>query len=298
MLLETTSHSQKRVTLRTALKSGRTLRLPGAFSPFVALLAAAQGFDGIYISGAGLANDLALPDIGLTHLGEVSARAAAIAQSVALPSIVDIDTGFGEVMNVVRTVRTLCTQGLAGCHLEDQENPKRCGHLDNKILIETKAMCTKIRAAADAKTDPHFLIIARTDARGVEGLAGALARAQAYVDAGAEMIFAEALESEKEWEEFRKSIRVPLLANMTEFGKSQLLPYETFNNLGVEMVIYPMTAFRLAMKAIEEGFLKLKQDGYQKDDLIEKMQTRKELYALLRYEDYASLDKKNAGYFK
>lgn len=280
----------RRAALRQALKEHRLLRFPGAFSPFVALLAEEMGFDGIYVSGAGVANDLGLPDIGLTTLTEVTSRGKAIAARTRLPAIIDVDTGFGEPLNVARTVQEITEAGLTGMHLEDQENPKRCGHLDGKTLVPVEAMVRKIRAAVAARTDPEFLIIARTDARTVEGLPAAIDRARAYVDAGADAIFPEALASEAEFEAFRKAIDVPLMANMTEFGRSPLLSAETLRDLGYEMVIYPMTAFRVAMRAVEEALRDLAVQGTQVG-LLDRMQTRSRLYEVLGYDAYARFDR-------
>ncbi len=289
MLFTDTTPEQKRAALRQGLDSGTLLRFPGAFSPLVAMLLEEQGFDGIYISGAVLANDLGLPDIGLTTLSEVSQRGRQIARVTKLPSIIDIDTGFGEPMNVVRTVLELQELGLAGCHLEDQENPKRCGHLDHKQIVDISTMTRKIKAASDAKRDANFLLIARTDARASEGLQAAIDRANAYADAGADMIFPEALQDESEFEAFRKGVSVPLLANMTEFGKSKLLDAQTLESLGFNLVIYPVTSLRLAMHAVEQAFNDIKQSGTQAH-LLEHMQPRSRLYEILRYSDYNAFD--------
>ncbi|MBX7157342.1 MAG: methylisocitrate lyase [Verrucomicrobiae bacterium] len=289
MLFNKKNATQKRQEFRQALKSGKLLRFPGAFSPLVAMLMEQQGFDGVYISGAVLANDLGFPDIGLTTLTEVSQRGRAIARATELPAIIDIDTGFGEAMSAARTIQELEDLGLCGCHLEDQQNPKRCGHLDNKALVETEAMIKKVKAASDAKRDKNFLIIARTDARASEGLEAAIGRAKAYVDAGAEMIFPEALQNEKEFEAFRQAVSVPLLANMTEFGKSSLLTTKQLQNLGYNLVIYPVTSLRLAMKAVEDGLASIRDEGTQ-EHLLEKMQHRKRLYEILHYEKYNQFD--------
>jgi methylisocitrate lyase len=206
-----------------------------------------------------------------------------------LPTIVDADTGFGEPMNAARTVQLLEDRGLAGCHLEDQVNPKRCGHLDNKVLVPVEDMIRRLRAAVSARRDPDFLLIARTDARAGEGLDQAIGRAKAYVDAGADMIFPEALQTEAEFEAFRRAIDRPLLANMTEFGKSPLLDRPTLERLGYNIVIYPVTALRLAMKAVEEGFAAIRQDGSQAA-LLDRTQHRRELYELLRYGEYSAFD--------
>ena len=281
--------SEKRKAFRDALASGDLLRFPGAFSPLVAKLIQEIGFEGVYVSGAALSADLALPDIGLTTLSEVAQRSEAIARMTELPVLVDIDTGFGEPANVARTITTLETAGICGCHLEDQQFPKRCGHLDNKTLVPAEEMARKIKAAADAKTDENFLVIARTDARGVESLDAAIERARRYVDAGAEMIFPEALANENEFAAFRDAVEVPLLANMTEFGKSPLLTTDQLSNLGYNVVIYPVTALRLAMQAIEKGLRTIDAEGTQESSVAD-MQTRQRLYELLEYESYAKID--------
>jgi methylisocitrate lyase len=279
----------KRRRLREQLASGRLLRFPGAFSPFVAKLVADLGFEGIYVSGAALSADLALPDIGLTTLTEVASRGRQIAAASELPVMIDADTGFGEPLNVARTIRTLEDAGLAACHIEDQVNPKRCGHLDHKQVVETEQMVRRVRAAVAARRDPALVICARTDARGVEGLDSAIERARAYVDAGADMVFPEALADEREFEAFRAAIDVPLLANMTEFGKSPLLNTTTLEELGFNLVIYPVTTLRLAMRAIERGLRTIADHGTQ-EPLIGRMQTRARLYELVGYEDYAVFD--------
>ena len=279
----------KRQRLREQLASGRLLRFPGAFSPLVAKLVADLGFEGVYVSGAALSADLALPDIGLTTLTEVAGRGQQIASATELPVMIDADTGFGEPLNVARTIRTLEDAGLAGCHIEDQVNPKRCGHLDNKQVVERDEMVRRVRAAVAARRDPGFVICARTDARGVESLGAAIERAKAYVDAGADMIFPEALADEREFAAFRAAIDVPLLANMTEFGKSPLLDTQTLTNLGFNIVIYPVTTLRLAMGAIESGLRTIAEQGGQ-ESLIERMQTRARLYELLGYENYTAFD--------
>ena len=289
MLQAAKSATEKRKDLRAALKSGKLLRFPGAFSPLVAMAIQRHGFDGVYVSGAALAADLGLPDSGLTTLSEVAARGGAIARATDSPTLIDADTGFGEALNVARTIQTFEDAGLSGCHLEDQVNPKRCGHLDGKSLVSTPAMVEKIRAAIGARSDKNFLLMARTDARASEGLDAAIVRAKAYIDAGADAIFPEALTDEGEFEKFRKAVKVPLLANMTEFGKSKLLTAKQLSNLGFNIVIYPVTTLRLAMKAIENGLVKIKSDGTQAS-LLKAMQTRAELYELLRYKDYAKFD--------
>lgn len=290
MLFPELTAAQKRSNLRAALKTGKLLQFPGSWSPLVSMAIEKAGFDGVYISGSVLANDLGYPDIGLTTLSEVSQRGRQISRTTKLPSIIDVDTGFGEPMNVTRTVQELIELGLAGCHLEDQQNPKRCGHLDGKSLVGADEMIRKIQAASRGKKlDENFLIIARTDARASEGLDAAIDRAKAYVDAGAEMIFTEALQDEKEFEKFRKEVKAPLLANMTEFGKGRLLGYKTLSDLGYNIVIYPVTTFRLAMKNTIDGLNEIKAKGTQ-EGLLEKMHHRKDLYELTRYEEYNAFD--------
>ena len=289
MLGSTITAAAKRETFRAGLASGSLLRMPGAFSPLVARIVQETGFDGVYVSGAALSADLALPDIGLTTLTEVAARGGAIAQGTDLPTLIDADTGFGEPLNAARTVRVLEQAGLAGLHLEDQVNPKRCGHLDNKAVVTVAEMIGRIRAAVDARTDPNFVICARTDARSVEGLAAAIDRSKAYADAGADMIFAEALADESEFEAFRSGVQIPLLANMTEFGKSKLLDAATLEKLGFNVVIYPVTTLRLAMGAVEAGLRTIAATGTQ-ESVVEMMQTRARLYELLDYAEYNQFD--------
>jgi methylisocitrate lyase len=290
MLFPTKTAAQKRADFRAGLKSGKLLRFPGSWSPLVSMAIERQGFEGVYISGSVLSNDLGYPDIGLTTLSEVCQRGRQIARTTTLPSIIDADTGFGEPMNATRTIQELIEYGLAGCHLEDQENPKRCGHLDGKNVVETSVMVKKVAAAARARAlDPNFVIIARTDARAIEGLDKTIERAKAYADAGADVIFTEALADESEFEKFRKEVKIPLLANMTEFGKSKLLTAKQLEELGFNIVIYPVTTFRLAMKATEDGLKEIKSLGTQ-EGLLPKMQHRKELYDLTRYEEYNAFD--------
>lgn len=293
MILSNIHYKEKRQNFRAQLQSGKLLQFPGAYHPIVAQIIQQIGFDGVYVSGAVMANSLGMPDIGLTTLSEVVQQSVNIAKITSLPTILDIDTGFGETMNVVRTIQELDYLGLAGCHIEDQVNPKRCGHLDNKQLVDVNEMVKKINAASKAKLDDNFLLIARTDARGVEGLDAAIDRAKAYVDAGADMIFPEALANEKEMELFRKAIDVPLLANMTEFGKTDLLTTQQLENLGFNLVIYPVTTQRLALFAVEMGLQTIKNEGTQQS-LINQMQTRKRLYEVVNYQKYNDLD---AGIF-
>jgi methylisocitrate lyase len=290
MLFQYKNPFEKRAEFRAQLKTGKLLRFPGAWSPLVAMQIEKTGFEGVYISGSVLSNDLGYPDVGLTTLSEVANRGRQIARATSLPSIIDVDTGFGVAMNAARSISELVEMGLAGCHLEDQENPKRCGHLDGKSLVSRDEMVMKIKAACEGKRmDNNFLIIARTDARASEGLDKAIDRAKAYIDAGAEMIFPEALANEQEFETFRKAVKVPLLANMTEFGKSKLLTTKQLENAGFNLVIYPVTTLRLAMKAVATGLQKIKEDGTQ-ENIVPQMQTRKELYELTHYEDYNKFD--------
>lgn len=290
MLFQTTAASEKRKAFRTALKSGKLLRFPGSFSPLVSMQIEKLGFEGVYISGSVLSNDLGYPDIGLTTLTEVAQRGRQIARTTKLPSIIDADTGFGVAMNAARTIQEFIEMGLAGCHLEDQELPKRCGHLDGKSLVGMNDMTQKIKAAAGSRAlDSNFVIIARTDARATEGLDKAIDRAKAYVDAGADVIFPEALADQAEFEKFRKAVSVPLLANMTEFGKSKLLTTKELENLGFNMVIYPVTTLRLAMKAAKDGLERIMIDGTQ-ENIIDRMQHRKDLYELTDYERYNAFD--------
>jgi methylisocitrate lyase len=281
--------AEKRQRFRAGLASGQIQRLPGAFSPLAATAIADYGFEGIYISGAALSADLALPDIGLTTLSEVAERARQIARVTSLPALLDADTGFGEPANVARTVSLLEDAGLAGCHLEDQVNPKRCGHLDSKAVVSQQEMLRRVRAAVLARTDPGFVICARTDARAVEGLPAAIRRAQAYVEAGADMIFPEALQDEGEFATFRAAVDVPLLANMTEFGRSPLLTASALGDLGYNAVIWPVTLLRAAMGAAEQVLAVLRDTGTQ-EPLVGVMQTRARLYELIRYKSYGAFD--------
>lgn len=290
MLFPEISATEKRKNFRETLAAGKLLQFPGSFSPLVSMMIEKKGFHGVYISGSVLSNDLGYPDIGLTTLSEVAQRGRQIARTTKLPAIIDADTGWGEPMNVTRTVQEFIDLGLAGCHLEDQMNPKRCGHLDNKSIVAVEEMVKKIKAGVTGKKlDSNFLIIARTDARASEGLEKAIDRAKAYVDAGAEMIFPEALQTEKEFAAMRKAISVPLLANMTEFGKGKLYTTTELSNLGYNMVIYPVTTFRLAMGNTEKGLDIIVRDGSQ-INALDLMQTRQQLYDLTRYQDYNEFD--------
>ncbi|MEU0854275.1 methylisocitrate lyase [Streptomyces griseofuscus] len=289
MLHTRTTPAERRRALRGRLQEERLLMMPGALNPLSARLIQDTGFEAAYLSGAVLAADLGLPDIGLTTSTEIAARAQQTTRATDLPVLIDADTGFGEPMNAARTVQLMEDAGLAGLHLEDQVNPKRCGHLDGKSVVAREEMTRRIRAAVDARRDPDFLLMARTDARAIEGLDAAIDRAKAYVDAGADAIFPEALADEREFEAFRAAVEVPLLANMTEFGKSRLLDARTLENLGYDIALYPVTLLRLAMGAVEDGLRTLAAEGTQ-ESLLPRMQTRSRLYELLGYADYSAFD--------
>ncbi len=289
MLYSTVTAATKRQLLRERLASGDLLRFPGAFNPLSAKLIQDKGFDGVYISGAVISADLGLPDIGLTTLTEVAMRAGQIVRMTDLPAIVDADTGFGEPMNVARTVQTLEDAGVAGLHIEDQVNPKRCGHLDGKAVVDSETAVQRIRAAAIARRDPNLLIMARTDIRAVEGLDAAIERAKELVDAGADAIFPEAMRDLSEFEAIRAAVNVPVLANMTEFGKSELFTTDELAGVGINIVIYPVSLLRLAMGAAERGLDTLLSDGTLKS-AVGDMQTRARLYELLDYEAYNTFD--------
>ena len=280
--------SKKREELKNKLKSKKILKFPGAYNALNAKLITEISFDGIYISGAVMANDLGIPDIGLTTLKEVSYRANQISRVTDLPSIVDADTGFGDCK---RTIQTFEKLGLAGCHIEDQIDQKRCGHLDNKEIIPLKQMVKKIEISVKSRKDKNFFIIARTDANIVEGIEKTIDRIKAYEDAGADIIFPEAMRNEKEFEKIRKNSKKYLLANMTEFGKTKILSADELENLGYNIVIYPVTTQRLAMKSVEDGLRAIMKDGHQ-NNIIDKMQTRKRLYKLVEYEKYNTIDNK------
>ncbi|WAH96310.1 methylisocitrate lyase [Arthrobacter sp. MMS18-M83] len=289
MLYSTITAEQKRVRFRELLANGSIHQFPGAFNPLSARLIEEKGFAGVYISGAVLANDLGLPDIGLTTLTEVVGRAGQIARMTGVPAIVDADTGFGEPMNAARSVQELENAGLSGCHIEDQINPKRCGHLDGKGVVELDVATRRIRAAADARRDPNFLIMARTDIRASDGLEAAQDRAKALVDAGADAIFPEAMRDLEEFASIRQAVDVPILANMTEFGKSRLFTVNELRDVGVNMVIYPVTLLRMAMGAAERALDTLRDHGTQESE-VPNMLTRTRLYDLVDYEGYNHFD--------
>jgi methylisocitrate lyase len=289
MLYSTVSAADKRRVFRERLASGELLRFPGAFNPLSARLIERKGFEGVYISGAVLAADLGLPDIGLTTLTEVAGRGQQIARMTDLPAIIDADTGFGEPMNVARTIQTLEDAGLAGTHIEDQINPKRCGHLDGKAVVDEDTAVKRIRAAVDARRDPNFLIMARTDIRAVEGMDAAIDRAKALVDAGADAIFPEAMRDLAEFEAMRNALDVPILANMTEFGKSDLFSSDQLRDAGVNIVIWPVSLLRIAMGAASRALDTLNAEGHLTSKLGE-MQHRADLYDLIDYEQYNHFD--------
>lgn len=289
LIAATTSAADKRAAFRAGLSSGTIQRLPGAINPLTAKLIQEIGFEGVYVSGGAFAAALGLPDIGLTTLTEVVAHSRQIAGVTDLPVLIDADTGFGEPMSAARTVLAAEDAGIAGLHLEDQVNPKRCGHLDGKAVVPTDEMVRRLRAAVTARRDPSFVICARTDAAGTDGIDAAIQRAKAYADAGADLIFTEALHTEGDFEKFRAAVDVPLLANMTEFGKSKLIPAQTLEDIGYNAVIYPVTTLRLAMGAIERGLREIHATGTQEGQL-DRMQTRSRLYELLEYERYNEFD--------
>ncbi len=291
MLYTTKTAAEKRAAFRARLGKGELLQFPGAFNPLSAKLIQDKGFDGVYISGAVIAADLGLPDVGLTTLSEVAGRGRQISRMTDLPTIIDADTGFGEAMNVGRTIQELEDAGVAGLHIEDQVNPKRCGHLDGKSVVDDSTAMQRISAAATARRDPNLLIIARTDIRAVSGLQAAIDRARLLLDAGADAIFPEAMIDLTEFEAVKHALGgdVPVLANMTEFGKSELFTKAQLESAGVDLVIYPVSLLRIAMGAAERGLETLRADGSLKAE-VAGMQTRSRLYELLDYEAYNAFD--------
>ena len=294
---EKTPH-ERRKALRESLAAETITKLPGAFNPLTARLIEDIGaFEGVYVSGAVVANDLGLPDIGLTTLSEVANRGGQIARATNLPVLIDADTGFGEPMSAARTVAEFEAAGLAALHLEDQVNPKRCGHLDGKEVVPRDLMVRRITAAVRERSDDQFVICARTDAAGIEGIDEAIERAKAYADAGADLIFTEALYSEEDFAKFRAAVDTPLLANMTEFGKTELLSAETLQNLGYNAVIWPVTTFRIAMGQTEAMLRDIAETGTQVP-WLDKMQHRARLYELVRYDEYNQFDQSVFTYSK
>src|SRR4051794_33805892 len=289
MLYSTVPAHEKRAAFRARLASGELVRMPGAFNPLSARLIERKGFEGVYISGAVLSAELGLPDIGLTTQTEVAGRAGQIARMTELPALVDADTGFGEPMNVARTVQILEDAGVAGLHIEDQVNPKRCGHLDGKQVVDEDTAVQRIRAAVQGRRDPNLLIMARTDIRAIEGLPAAIDRAKELVDAGADAVFPEAMLDLGEYEAMREALGVPILANMTEFGKSELSTREQLASAGVSIAIYPVSLLRLAMGAVMRGLDVLAREGTL-EPVVPEMQTRAELYDLLDYAGYNTFD--------
>ena len=289
MLYATQTPAEKRRLFRELLATGELIQMPGAFNPLSARLIESKGFGGVYISGAVLSADLGLPDIGLTTLTEVAGRAAQISRMTDLPTLVDADTGFGEPMNLARTVQTLEDAGVAGLHIEDQVNPKRCGHLDGKVVVDDDTMIKRIRSAVNARRDTNLVIVARTDIRAVEGLEAAVERAKKLVDAGADAIFPEAMKDLSEFAAIRAAVDVPVLANMTEFGKSELFTKQQLADVGINIVIYPVSLLRLAMGAAMRGLDSLRETGTLQS-AVPAMQTRAELYELLDYEAYNQFD--------
>lgn len=298
MFTPDTNVHARRQALRDSLNSETITKLPGAFNPLIArLIEDIGGFEGVYVSGAVLANDLGLPDIGLTTLTEVAHRGGQIARATNLPVLIDADTGFGEPMSAARTVAEFEAAGLSALHLEDQVNPKRCGHLDGKEVVPRDLMVRRITAAVRERHDDAFVICARTDAAGIEGIDEAIERAKAYADAGADLIFTEALYSEEDFAKFRAEVDVPLLANMTEFGKTELIPAGRLQELGYNAVIWPVTTFRLAMGQTEEMLREMAQTGTQ-EPWLDKMQHRSRLYELVRYDEYNQFDQSVFTYSK
>jgi methylisocitrate lyase len=271
---------------RAALEAERPLQIVGAINAFTALLAEQAGFRAVYLSGAGVANaSFGLPDLAMTTLNDVCEDIRRISGATELPLLVDADTGWGSAFMIGRTVGEMTRAGAAGCHLEDQVAVKRCGHRPGKALVESAEMCDRLKAATDGRTDDDFVIMARTDAHAVEGQRAALDRAAAYVEAGADMIFAEALTTLDEYRQFTDEIQVPVLANLTEFGKTPMFTTDELAGAGVRMALYPLSAFRAMSKAALEVYSELRAKGTQ-SGVVEKMQTRMELYDVLGYQAY------------
>ncbi len=279
--------------LRDAWTAG-VLPVPGVFNALVARMAEQLGYQAVYLSGAALSASLGIPDVGLLTLNDFVDHARTITRGTSLPLLSDADTGFGEALNVERTVQLFEEAGVAGIHLEDQHLPKRCGHLSGKSLVEPEAMAAKVRAAVAARTDPDFVIIARTDARGVTGFEDAVRRAQLYLQAGADAIFPEALETAEEFAAFARAVPAPLLANMTEFGRSPNLDVTTLGQMGYRLVLFPVTTLRMALQAARKTLEHVLQHG-QQQELLPEMLTRAELYELLGYKEY---EKRDQSYFR
>ena len=289
MLGATTPAHKRREEFRRLLAGDKIVQFPGAINPINAQIIEQEGFEGVYISGGAFSADQGLPDIGLTTLTEVAEHGRAISRVTNLPTFIDADTGWGEAMNVARTVQEMEDAGIAGMHLEDQVNPKRCGHLDGKEIVSTEEMVKRISAAVRGRRDENFVLCARTDARAGEGLDAAIDRAKAYIDAGADLIFPEAMRDLGEFEKFAKAVDAPILANMTEFGKSELFTTQQLESAGVKLVIYPVTTLRLAMGAIKRGLQVIRTEGTQ-ESLVSTMQTRADLYETIDYSAYNEFD--------
>ncbi|MFB8385723.1 methylisocitrate lyase [Microbacterium sp. NPDC055910] len=289
MLYSAVPPSEKRRQLRRRLTAGELTVLPGAFSAVSAQLIARRGAAGVYVSGHMIAADLGLPDLGLTTITEVAERGRQIARMVDVPVLIDADTGFGEPLNAARSIQSLEEAGVAGCHIEDQVNPKQCGHSEGIAVVDSNVAVRRVRAAVDARRDPDFVVIARTDARAVQGLDAVIDRARAFVDAGADVIFPEALRTPDEYAAFRRAIDVPLMINLNEFGRGTPLAQAEVRDLGYELAIYPVTLLRLAMNAALRGIDAILADGSQ-HELLPDMQTKDELYDLLGYDRYRAFD--------
>lgn len=291
MLYEKKSATQKRQKLRSRLANKELLQFPGAFNPLSARLIEKQDFDGVYVSGAVMSAELGLPDIGLTTLSEVRLRAEQISRMTALPTLVDADTGFGEAMNLARTVQELEAAGVSAIHIEDQVNPKRCGHLDGKAVVDQSTAIQRISAAVNARIDESLMVMARTDMRATDGLEAAIERMRALEEAGADLLFPEALTSLEEYRLVKSATKVPILANMTEFGKTELFTKAQLAEVGVSIIIYPVSLLRSAMGAAERTLMAIRRDGTQVSE-VEQMQTRAELYELLDYKAYEGFDQR------
>ena len=289
MLSTSVTPNEKRQAFRAGLASGTIQRFPGAFTPLTAPLIQQLGFEGVYISGAVMAAELGLPDLGLTTLTEVAERGRQISRMTDLPTLIDADTGFGEAMNVARAVHELEDAGVSGLHLEDQVNPKRCGHLDGKEVVSQDLAVQRIAAAVSARRDSDLVIMARTDIRGVQDLSAAIDRAKALEAAGADAIFPEAMATLDEFAAIRDAVQVPILANMTEFGKSALFTHQQLQDVGVNLAIHPVSLLRIAMGAIERELGLLAETGTL-DDATTRMQTRARLYELNDYAAYNAFD--------
>ncbi len=277
---------------RTLLAEERPLQIVGTINAFCALLAERAGFRAIYLSGAGVANAcFGLPDLGMTNLSDVTEEVRRITEASTLPLLVDADTGWGNAFNIARTVKQLTRAGAAAMHIEDQVQAKRCGHRPNKALVSTQEMVDRIKAAVDAKTDDQFVIMARTDAFSEEGIRAAIDRANSYVEAGADMIFAESFTKLENYQIFTQAVSVPVLANITEFGKTPLFTVNELNNAGIRLVLYPLSAFRAMSQSALDVYQTIRQNGSQQQ-ITDRMQTREELYDILGYQEYESkLDK-------